>query len=873
MLERLFSFFKKNRRETRVDHDLMATFRTRYVSFKALLQVNSELLQLISDIEEKLRGEDIFGMTYVRSQSSRCVFYAARMIQNLEELSGRKFPALTEVLDGIQNRIRGLLDQQPPQVKDVVLPFDRITREMVDFVGGKIANLGEVANRVHLPIPRGYAITTAAYHRILQVNDLLDSIKKANMALDAADPQSILEVSRQIQDLFLEATVPEDLVDAILEAHHRLAEECGRAPSDLRVSMRSSAIGEDSDLSFAGQYLSVLNVAPDKVISVYKQILASLYTPRAVTYRLHRGIPAEEVAMSTACLEMVPSVASGVMYSRHPFHIIEDHVIINAVWGLGPYAVDGKVTPDSYTLSKDDPPAILGSKIASKPVRLVGQPDGSLVEEPVNAALQRRPCLTEFHLRTLAGYAVALERHFKRPQDVEWALDSVGRLFILQTRPLQVIGRSTRQQDAEAAEAIAGHQVVISGGDVACPGVGCGPAHIVHTDDDLLSFPDGGILVAASPNPKYFLVMPKARAIVTDTGSITGHMASLAREFMVPAVLNTGEATKAIAPGTEVTVDAYSGRVYLGKVPELLDIKLQRGDFMKDSPVFERLQNVAAFIVPLNLIDPQSEAFQPHNCRTIHDIMRLAHEFSYRAIFEFSSLASDVGRLSVKLDARLPLDLHIIDLGGGLVDVPVGARSVKPDQIASVPFKALLKGMLREDVATTNPRPVNLKGFMSVMSEQMLTPTNIAMERFGDRSYAIISDTYVNFSSRVGYHYSVVDAYSGRTVNKNYINFQFKGGAADDVRRGRRSRGIAKVLQSLGFIVDTKADVVRARFQKHPAEAIEEALDHLGRLLQFTRQMDMLMQSEASVTMLAECFLNGDYQLCLEKLATDRETA
>jgi pyruvate,water dikinase len=870
MLERLFSLIKKNRRKTQFDHDLMATFRTRYASFKALLQVNSELLQLISDIEEKLRGDDIFGMAYVRSQSSRCVFYAARMIQNLEELSGRKFPALIEVLDGIQNGIRGLLDQQQPQLKDVVLPFDRITREMVDGVGGKIANLGEAANRVHLPIPRGYAITTAAYYRILQVNDLLDGIKKANMALDAADPQSIIEVSRQIQDFFLEAVIPEDIVDAVLEAHQRLADECGRSLSDLKVSMRSSAIGEDGDLSFAGQYLSVLNVAPDNVISVYRQILASLYTPRAVTYRLHRGIPAEEVAMSAACLEMVPSVASGVTYSRHPFQIIEDHVIINAVWGLGPYAVDGKVTPDSYTLSKDDPPAILGAKIASKPVRLVGQPDGSLVEEPVTATLQRRPCLSEFHLKTLAGYTVALERHFQRPQDVEWALDSVGRLFILQTRPLQVIGRSTRPQEAEA---IAGRQVVISGGDVACPGVGCGPAHIVHCDDDLLSFPDGGILVAANPNPKYFLVMPKARAIVTDTGSITGHMASLAREFMVPAVLNTGVATKAIAPGVEVTVDAYCGRVYLGKVPELLDIKLQRGDFMKDSPVFARLQNVAAFIVPLTLIDPHAEAFQPRNCRTIHDIMRLAHEFSYRAIFEFSSLASDAGRLSVKLKARLPLDLHIIDLGGGLKDVPAGAREVTPGQIASVPFKALLKGMLCEDLAATNPRPVNLKGFMSVMSEQMLTPANIALYRFGGRSYAIISDKYVNFSSRVGYHYSVVDAYGGRTVNKNYINFQFKGGAADDVRRSRRSRGIAKVLQSLGFIVDTKADVVWARFQKHPAEAIEEALDHLGRLLQFTRQMDMLMQSEASVTMLAECFLNGDYQLCLEKLTTDKETA
>ncbi|MFZ0613126.1 MAG: PEP/pyruvate-binding domain-containing protein [Desulfobacterales bacterium] len=873
MLERLWSIFRKSRPQPAVDQGMMATFKTRYASFKELLQVNSELLQLISDIEEKLRGEDIFGMAYVRAQSSRCVFYAARMIQSLEALAGRKYPALVDVLEHIQNGIHGLLDQRQPQVKDFVLPFDRITREMIDFVGGKIANLGEVANGAHLPIPRGYAITTAAYYRIQEANDLSDSIKKVHMALDAADPQSILEVSRQLQDLFLEATIPADVVDAVTEAHHRLAEACGRPLADLRVSMRSSAIGEDSDLSFAGQYLSVLNVAPEKVVSVYRRILASLFTPRAVTYRLHRGIPAEEVAMGTACLEMVPAMASGVMYSRHPFHITEDHVIVNAVWGLGPYAVDGKVTPDAYTLSKDDPPAVLGSKIAVKPVRLAVQPDGALIEEAVSGALQRRPCLTEFHLKTLAGYAVALERHFQRPQDIEWALDSLGRLFILQSRPLQVIGRSTRQQDAGANEAIAGFPVVLSGGDVACPGAGCGPAHVVRSDEDLLSFPDGGILVAASPNPKYFVVMPKARAIVTDTGSITGHMASLAREFMVPALLNTGEATKLIAPGMEVTVDAYSGRVYAGQVPELLDIKMQKGDFMKDSPVFARLRKVADYIVPLNLIDPKSEAFHPRNCRTIHDIMRLAHEFSYRAIFEFSSLASDVGRLSFKLDVRLPLDLHIIDLGGGLTDVPAQARSVTPVQIASAPFRALLKGLLREDVAAVGPRPVNIKGFMSVMSEQMLTPTNIALERFGDKSYAIISDKYVNFSSRVGYHYSVVDAYSGLTVNKNYINFQFKGGAADDVRRGRRSRGIAKVLQALGFIVDTKADVVRARFQKHPAAAIEEALDHLGRLLQFTRQMDMLMQSEASVTMLSECFLNGDYQLCLEKLATEKETA
>ena len=174
--------------------------------------------------------------------------------------------------------------------------------------------------------------------------------------------------------------------------------------------------------------------------------------------------------------------------------------------------------------------------------------------------------------------------------------------------------------------------------------------------------------------------------------------------------------------------------------------------------------------------------------------------------------------------------------------------------------------MLHEDVRGREPRPVQLSGLMSVMREQLMAAPNVD-ERFGDRSYAIISDKYLNFTSRVGYHYSVLDAYCGDTVNKNYITFSFKGGAADDVRRNRRVRAIAIVLIALDFAVEVKGDRVDARLQKYESAVIQEKLDLIGRLLIFTRQMDMLMTSEVGVEAVAKNFLQGNYSLDMKVIA------
>ena len=322
-------------------------------------------------------------------------------------------------------------------------------------------------------------------------------------------------------------------------------------------------------------------------------------------------------------------------------------------------------------------------------------------------------------------------------------------------------------------------------------------------------------------------------------------------------------------------MDAYSGRVYQGKVPELISIKSNRESAIKDSPIYETMRRVADWIVPLHLVDPKAADFAPEYCKTLHDVMRLVHELSYREMFRTSDLLSDTqGAGALKLVAPIPLDLHIIDLGGGVAEGSQFLGRVRVDQISSIPFKALLKGMLLEELRDSRPRPIDLGGFLSVMREQMLAPTNMA-ERFGDRSYAIISDKYLNFSSRIGYHYSVLDSYCGETVNKNYITFSFKGGAADHVRRNRRVRAIGTIFKALDFSVDVQEDRVDARFYKYELPVIEHRLDIIGRMLQFTRQMDMLMTSESSVEAIAKNFLSGNYNLhddLLQDVDIDRET-
>jgi pyruvate,water dikinase len=840
--------------------DLNGIFRLKYSSFKDLLASNEDNLNIITDIEQKLQGQQIFGMAYVRTVSARTVFHALRMIKSLNALSGNRYLSLFEALEKIHINIKTEIETKKEfPAAEFVLPYSRIDKEKVDWVGGKSANLGEVLTRAHLPIPEGFAITIKAFDAFFAHNDLVDEVNKLKMDLNPDDPNTIALVSEEIQRLIITAQVPPDLEAAIVSAYEDLRVKAGgNAPEPaLRISMRSSAIGEDEEMSHAGQYLSMLNVSEDKLVQTYKFIVASLYTPRAISYRLAKGIREEDVIMSVACLQMVQSVASGIAYSRHPFNMLDDNILISAVWGLGPYAVGGVITPDTFRVSKDSEFRILESKVSNKPVQLVCNPDGGLLDVPVSQDLQDKPCLSPEQVRTLAEYTLRLEQHFKSAQDIEWAVDKEGRLLILQSRPLRLdpLGDAGSEK---VMPRLPEYPLLVENGAIAYPGIGCGPAFHIHSEDDLLHFPEGAVLVARQASPKFVIAMQKAQAIVADSGSVTGHMASLSREFAVPSVLDAKEATAKIPEGALITVDAYSGRVYMGEVPELISLQKPRESHMQGTPVYGTLKKIAESIVPLHLTDPNSPSFTPQSCKTLHDIMRFVHERSYSEMFKISDIVSTQAGAALKVDAPIPLDLFVIDLGEGLFNLSEENRKVRVEQIASLPFQAVLKGMMHEDLQTQAPRPIEFKGLLSVMSEQMFS-NPLSAERFGDRSYALISDRYMNFSSRVGYHYSVLDSYCGEVVSKNYITFSFKGGAADDMRRNRRARAISRVLERLDFTVEVKGDMVSGRFQKFNQAATEEKLERIGSLLLFTRQMDMLMANESSVEFVAKCFLEGDY--------------
>jgi pyruvate,water dikinase len=656
-----------------------------------------------------------------------------------------------------------------------------------------------------------------------------------------------------VEARILEAPMPPEVEQALLGAW-----DAAFAPdADAVAALRSSAIAEDGVQSFAGQYRSILGVTRQDLLTAFRRVMASLFSPRALAYRAGHGYALDATGMGLCCVEMVRAKAAGVAFSRHPVDLRSNCVVINGLWGLGEMVVDGSGTPDQWLVSRATG-KIAKATIAHKEVRLrLSRTPGGLVEsllEPVPDALRDVPCLSDDQARALARMVLDLERHYQYPQDMEWAVDEDDQIVLLQTRPMGL------DSTAELAGAPAlGHlRPRLAGGDVAARGVGCGPVVPVAEGEDMTHFPEGAVMLLPHSSPNAMAAMRRAAAIVAETGSLTGHMASLCREFGVPTVMNLPGAVSLLTPGQVVTVDALSGRVYNGEVPELLPLRLVRPKSRADTPALMLLRRVTPYILPLHLVDPQAATFTPQHCTSLHDVMRYAHELSYSQMFQISDSVSekDAG-LACRLAAPLPLDLYIIDLGGGLRRA--GRNAVTPEDVRSTPFHCLLGGMLNPAVQAHGPRPVNMRGFLSVVGQSVIGGNQETGSRFGQRSYAIVADRYLNFSSRVGYHYAIVDSWCGDTLSKNYIRFEFAGGAAGNVQRERRVRCIGLILQELGFTVNITGDRIRARFQKYPRHELCARLDQLGRLLIMTRQMDMLMVDEAAVQTYAANFLTGEY--------------
>ncbi len=816
-------------------------FLKKYQSFREVLLQNNSVLELMADIEEKMSAASPVDRTYMGKNIGAIADGVKKVIDNLNLISENAYSGLDERFREINSEIEKFFAKREIPVSSYTMPFDEITAEMSDKLGNKNANLGEVRNRLRIPTPDGFAISTFAYKRFMEHNELLEKIDKILSELRMDDPEILESKSSEIQEQILSGEIPSDLEEEILRAYTRL---CNKYGQKVLVALRSSAIHEDGDFSFAGQYATFLNVPSDLILQKYKEVLASLFTPKALFYPRTKGLNIFEHAMSVGVLKMIDAKAAGVIYSRDPIRPEADNLVISAVRGMGRCVVEGVLTPETYTVLRYPSLNVVERKIPEQTGMTICRPDGKVEQVTLPDDMKGKPCLDDEQIKILAVYAVAIENHYKYPQDIEWAIDLGNRPYIVQARPLLI---PAEEITSPVPARIPGYNILIDKGVVACKGIGFGKAYVVKAGEDTEDFPEGAVLVAKHTSTKYVTVLNKAGAIITDIGGATVHLATLAREFQIPMIVDTEVAAEVIKNGQGITVDAINCIIYEGRVKELSEFSKKRIGAFK-TPYIKAFEKILKRVITLNLINPEDEKFKPEFCETFHDIIRFAHQKAMQEMFKISEILPE-GVEAVRLIAGIPLAVYVIDLGGGIEGKP---EKLISDNISSIPLKAFLKGM--SSVEWPEPRHVDVKGFLGMIAHTASLPEE-ELEQMGEKSISFISGEYMNFSIRLGYHLSVAEAYTGGNINDNYIRFFFKGGGADRDRRLRRIVLISEILKKMGFSVKIIEDIIDAVITKYKKSHLEEKLEILGRLTVYTKQMDAIMYDDASTELYMEEFI------------------
>ncbi|MHA1895092.1 MAG: phosphoenolpyruvate synthase [Candidatus Helarchaeota archaeon] len=458
--------------------------------------------------------------------------------------------------------------------KKLILWFDECSIEDVPLVGGKNASLGEMIQKTGVPIPYGFALTSHAYRYFITSNNLETIIKETLKDLKSGDTLALEEKGLQIRDAIEMAKFPKDLEDAIIKAYEKLGEKAGVEIPDCAV--RSSATAEDlPDASFAGQQDTYLHIrGVQAILRAVKRCMASLFTNRAINYRIDKGFDHFEVSLSVGIQLMARSDigASGVIFSIDPETGFDKVVYITAAYGLGEMVVQGKINPDQYYVFK--PTLGIISKTAGyKDAKLVYDEVVGVKEVLVPENERYKLVLNDDQIRQLAKYTIEIEKHYGRKMDIEWAYDGeLKKLFIVQARPETV--HSIKEKNIlefyklQVSEEEKKEKLLLTGEAVGRK-IGQGEANVIGDIREIHTFKEGQILVTTMTDPDWEPIMKKSRAIITDKGGRTCHAAIISRELGIPCVIGTGNATGFLKDGQKITVDGSEGvgRIFNGLLP------------------------------------------------------------------------------------------------------------------------------------------------------------------------------------------------------------------------------------------------------------------------------------------------------------------
>jgi len=844
LYEKLFGWLSRGREplSEQEAERLRNLFRTRYHDFKLLLAANHKAMGLMTELEVAQEGEQVFSMAFVQARATALLVNVYRMVQHLDRLAPEKYGALGDRFMAIQDAMNALLER-PPSVDDdrLVVPLGELDRDCVGQVGGKMANLGEIHNRLGLSVPPGFSVTTAAYRRFIEHNDLDAEIARLVQTLERERIDQLYALSSQIRQRIVAAEVPTDVAQAIYEAYERLEQQ---TEPGIHVAMRSSAVAEDAGgQSFAGQYSSVLNVGREDLLAAYREVVASKYSPQAIQYRLHRGLRDRDLPMAVGCLAMVEASAGGVAYSRGVLGGGDDRVHISATWGLPKAVVDGSTSADRFAVARSEPGKVVERSIAHKQARVTAQSAEGVARQQVEAERAEQPSLDDAQITAVARAALQLEDHYGSAQDVEWAIDRKGRLVVLQSRPLRRAELPATERSAAAVDA----EPLLRAGVVASSGVASGAVHWVRREADALTFPDGAVLAVEDPAPRWAVLLGRAAAVVAVHGDVAGHLATVAREYGRPALFGLGPHAAGLEQGQTITLHAEGRAIYAGVVDELLSREARpEPSLMHGSPVHRSLTELLRHVTPLGLLDPDSPDFRAERCQSLHDITRFCHERSVREMFRFGKDHDFPERASKQLHHNVPMQWWVLNLDDGF-HREVEGKYVTLEDIACGPMHALWEGMTA--IAWDGPPAMSGRGLASVLFEATANPALSTPFRkpYGNRNYFMIARDFMNLQSRFGFHFTTVETLMGERTTENYLRFMFKGGAADLERRIARVRFIGELLGDHGFSVEIHEDTALARLTHLSAQAMAERVRVMGYLLMHTRQLDMIMADPAAV--------------------------
>ncbi|MEI7619990.1 MAG: phosphoenolpyruvate synthase [Candidatus Falkowbacteria bacterium] len=460
--------------------------------------------------------------------------------------------------------------------------FNELTIKDVPSVGGKNASLGEMYQRlskVGVLVPNGFATTAEAYRQYLDDSGVKKEIKNILSDLNTKNVVTLTKKAKQVRDLIIATPMPKELEENIISSYQKLS--TSYKTKNLAVAVRSSATAEDlPDASFAGQQETYLNVRGDKeLLLAVRKCIASLFTARAISYRVDKGFDHFKIALSVGVQKMIHSEASGVMFSIDTESGFKDVVLVSSIYGLGENIVQGAVNPDEFIYFKPTG-AIISRKIGNKQLKMIysSDPKNPVKNIKVSPLNQDKPSITDAQAKQLAKWAMLIEEHYKKPMDMEWALDENDKkLYIIQARPETV--QSLRNLNVVEQYKLSKKGELILSGQAVGNKIGSGVAHKIIDVKEISNFKPGQVLVTDMTDPDWEPIMKIAGAIVTDKGGRTCHAAIVSRELGIPCIVGTNNITSKVKNGQKITVSCAEGDqgfVYDGIIPfkvEKTDIK------------------------------------------------------------------------------------------------------------------------------------------------------------------------------------------------------------------------------------------------------------------------------------------------------------